>query len=234
MPTRTDAEVLRRAHARLVELAERDLDRFWESLDLNQPERARDELLEFVPTLTTVYGEASATVAADWYDDLRASEGVPGRFAAVMAAPFAVHYVQQRVRYASRHLFTDDPGAAKPFLMGAVQRYVVQPGRDTVTRSAARDPRASGWVRVTHGETCKFCVGLAARGAVYKESTVRFAAHDGCDCGAMPSWNPKAPEVPVEAYVASERTSGMTDEQKERHNARIREWLNREHPDIRG
>lgn len=225
MPTASDAATLRRAHARIAGLAERDLDRFWATLDLSRPERARDQLLDFVPALTTVYGEAAAVVAADWYDELRAAEGVRGRFTSVMAAPFAVDAVQARVRFGAAHLFTDTPDAMKPFLSGAVQKYVLQPGRDTVAVSAVEDPVASGWQRVTQGETCRFCVGLAARGAVYRQESAAFAAHGHCDCTAVPSWDPDAPEVPVEAYVASRRTSGMSPEQKEAHTARTREWI---------
>lgn len=234
MPSPSDAAELRRAQVELARLAERDLDRFWASLDLSRPERSRDALLAFVPALTTTYGDAAAAVAADWYDELRAAERVPGRFAAVMAAPYATEAVEARIRYGAGHLFTDSPDLMKPFLAGAVQKYVLQPSRDTVSGSAAADPRAAGWHRQTQGETCKFCVGLASRGAVYKEATAHFAAHDHCDCVALPSWDADAPEVPVEAYVASRRTSRMSPEQKERHNATVREWLNREFPDNRG
>lgn len=110
----------------------------------------------------------------------------------------------------------------------------MQPGRDTITRSTDLDPRAVGWQRITSAGACKFCVGLAARGAVYKQSTVRFAAHTNCSCSASPSWDATAPEVPAEAYQASARTSTMSEEQLLAHRARTREWLNSEFPDVRG
>ena len=84
---------------------------------------------------------------------------------------------------------------------------------------------AVGWHRETRPGACDFCRMLAGRGGVYKESTVRFAAHDDCGCVAVPSWDANAPEVDVMAYVASERTSRMSPAQRERHNQRVRDWI---------
>src|SRR5690625_6174612 len=52
------------------------------SVDLRNPKRARDRLLVEVPQLTTAYGEQAALLAADWYDELRYLERVPGRYRA--------------------------------------------------------------------------------------------------------------------------------------------------------
>lgn len=225
MPSQSDAARLRAANIALVDRVQRDLNGFWGSLDLSKPERVRDALLRFVPVLTTAYGDAAAVVAADWYDELRASEGVQGRFAALMADTFPVEYVAQRVRFGAQHLFTEQPDQTRVFLADAVQEYVLQPGRDTVARSALADPQGSGWHREVRGDGCRFCRMLAGRGGVYREATAGFASHGGCNCVAMPSWDANAPEVPVSAYVASEKTAAMTPEQHARHTARVREYL---------
>lgn len=209
MPSPSDVAELRAANESLSRRVEADLRGFWASLDLSQPERARDALLEFVPALTTVYGEGMAAVAADWYDEMRAAEAVPGRFRAEMAAAFPAEYVEARVRYGAGHLFTDAPNEMLSFLSGAVQEYVLQPGRDTVARSTLADPRASGWHRETRGEACGFCRMLAGRGGVYKEATASFASHGHCNCVAAPSWDADAPEVPAVAYVASQRMDSL-------------------------
>lgn len=204
MPSLIDE--FRAANRTLSARAERDLLAFWATLDLTKPERARDALLRFIPTLTTLYGQGAATVAADWYDELRAVERIPGRFAATVAAPFATDYVEQRVRFGAAHLFTDAPSEMLPFLDGVVQEYVLQPGRDTIQQSAKADPRAVGWHRETSPGACKFCRMLAGKGGVYhKESSATFAAHGDCNCSARPSWDADAPQVPAVAYVASTR-----------------------------
>lgn len=213
----------------------RDLAAFWATLDLSRPERSRDALLEFVPVLVQTYGESAAVVAADWYDEVRAIEGVPGRFRAVMAAPIATPHVQQRVRFAAQHLFTDAPSQMLAFLDGAADKYVLQAGRDTIRGSSIRDPRAVGWHRETRSSStfaagCGFCRVLAGRGGVYKWETAPFAAHDDCHCVAIPSWDANAKEVPADAYVASTRTAGMTQEGRDYHFSQIRDLAALEDP----
>jgi len=230
MPSRADVETLQAANRGLVTLARRDLQAFWATLDLTRPERARDLLLEFTPVLVERYGEAAATVAADFYDDLRASERAPGRFSARMADPVSVERVQARTRFGAQHLFTDAPDQMLTFLAGAVTKYVLEPGRATIVQSTAADPAAVGWHREarpseSYTSGCRFCQMLVSRGAVYKESTVRFAAHDDCNCVALPSWDANAPEVDAMAYVASQRTSRMSPAQREAHNKRVRDWI---------
>lgn len=225
----------RLAQAGISTRVKRDLAGFWSSLDLARPERARDALLEFVPVLVQTYGESAAVVAADWYDDMRLTERVPGRFRAVMATPMAAPYVQQRVRFAAQHLFTDTPGQMLAFLDGAADKYVLQAGRDTIRQSSIRDPRAAGWHRETRPSStfaagCGFCRVLAGRGGVYKWDAAPFAAHDDCHCVAVPSWDVDAPEVPADAYVASTRTAGMTQEERDRHFSQIRDLAALEDP----
>lgn len=195
MPSPSDVAQLRSANGELAARVQRDLTQFWGSLDLSKPERARDELLRFVPSLTTVYGDAAALVAADWYDAMRAVEDVASRYAAQQAETFAQEWVEDRVRYGARHLFTDDPDQMLKFLDGAVQEYALQPGRDTIARAAIRDPDALGWRRAARSGACEFCHMLARRGSVYRAATVRFVAHGKCSCVPVPAWAKGAPAV---------------------------------------
>jgi len=229
MPSATDVAEFYAAQNELAGRAVRDLTQFWGTLDVERPKVAKRQLVEVVPALTVAYGEASAVLAADWYDDMRATARVPGRFRAVMAAPFAVEYVRQRVDYGARHLFTGAPGQTLEFLDGAVNRYVLQPGRETIRESAVADPQAVGWKRETRPSKsfvsgCNFCNLLAGRGGVYKWDTAPFASHDDCHCVASPSWDQDAIEVPVDAYVASIQNSQLSAEQREERSARARDW----------
>lgn len=227
MPTPADAEALREIQAGVRALVIGDLEAFFASLDLGRPEAARDALLEYVPFLVATYGEQAASLAADWYDDVRADEGVPGRFRAAMDVPDESEATEGLVRRAAGALFTDVPLAALPMIQGKAAQYAIEGARQTVMVSTMRDPRSSGWRRVTRSGACRFCRMLAGRGAVYKESTAFFAAHGGaeggeCNCAAVPSWDPDAPEVDVFLYEASRRTTGMSEPEKARHNEVIR------------
>jgi hypothetical protein len=177
------------------------------------------------------YGDIAAVVSADWYDDLRADAGVARGFAATPAATVEASVVQAEVRYASGALFTETPTDTLSVLDGATARYVLQAGRDTIVSATQRDPKAVGWYRVSGGG-CDFCNMLAARGAVYKKTTVNFAAHDHCRCASVPSWDPSRPEADVNQYVASQRTSNMSPAAKAEHNEKLRGFLEswRENP----
>src|SRR5699024_6123135 len=183
------------------------------AFDLSNALIVRSRLLKFVPELVDTYGESAAAVAQDWYDTVRESYGLPSHFRAVVPGKGfwerqAVQ-VERTVHRAAEHVFTGDAAALETALSGPVGKYVQQAGRETIIQSSFADPQASGWRRVTRGETCGFCRMLAGRGAVYMRETAHFASHTRCDCGAVPSWDENAPEVDVDLYKASERMDAM-------------------------
>lgn len=217
--------VLRQQNAEIEARLKREVLRFFSGLDLSRPDQARDALLDYIPFLTDGFGDISAVVSADWFDEIRMALDIPGTYVAEMADPFPAQFVRERIRYGAAHLYTDTPEQIIPFIQDIVQEYALQPGRDTIAQSVLRDPNGRGWQRHTSAGACKFCRVLAGRGGVYTKDSVTFASHGGCGCVAKPSWDPNAPEVPVEAYVASERTSRMNEEQKAEHRARVKAFM---------
>jgi hypothetical protein len=75
-------------------------------------------------------------------------------------------------------------------LSGVAQRLVLQSGRDTVSRSAFSDPVRTGYARIPTGPTtCRWCVMLASRGAIYADAKAAGEGnkyHGDCDCAAVP------------------------------------------------
>lgn len=221
MVSPADAERLRQAQRGIRALIVQDLAAFFASLNLDRPETARNDLLAYMPILVAQYGESAAAVAADWYDAQRAAEGIPGRFRAEMADSPYLDAVDGTTRRAAGALFTPTPQDALVTLTASAGKYALAAGRQTIVTSTFRDPRASGWQRVTRPGACGFCRMLSGRGDVYKESTAHFASHGSCNCAAVPSWDQSAPEVDVTIYQASRRTTLMTPQQKAEHNALI-------------
>lgn len=222
---RQQVQRLRVANRALAVRMQRELGAAWRGLDLGRPAAARDELLRVAPVLTTRFGVMSAALSAEWYDEARDVASVGGSFRARPADPVAPQIVQSRTRFGAQHLFTLNQEQTLAFLGTALTEYALQPGRDTITQNTMRDPRAAGWERSVSANACDFCVMLSGRGGVYKEATAGFAAHGHCNCTASPSWDRNAPEVPVSAYVASERTDRMSEDERERHNERVREYV---------
>lgn len=214
----TSAAEARAALIALTGLARRDLFALWQQLADLPPDQLGDALADLLPLLGDRYGLAAATLAADWYDDLREASEVPGRFLAEPAAlPDDARY-QSLARWGVSPMFgaNPEPLAALGLVWGGMQRTIADAHRLTIVDNSIRDPQASGWKRVGVGE-CSFCALLISRGSVYQESTARFASHDNCRCSAVPAFN--GDPVPVNPYTPSTRSISDAD------RARVREYL---------
>jgi hypothetical protein len=112
------------------------------------------------------FGQASAAVAAQFYDEQRSAAVAPGQFTATLADPLPERMLDKIVT--SAFLGGAEPAdhthgledAAKTTsdlpveervparLDGQLQRLVLQPGRETVAGNVAKDPAKPRYVRV--------------------------------------------------------------------------------------
>jgi hypothetical protein len=192
-----DLERFRQANAGLSKLVRDQLEAFFLSLNLSKPEAARDALLEYVPILVAQYGDVAATLAAEWYNELRGTSGAVGRFTALTAASVPAGAAQAKVRFLAGHLWTPEPGAMLGGLLTSTDKYVKQPGRDTIAKNAKRE--GVRWARVPTGaKTCSWCLTLASRDAVYssKASAGGDGNHYHGDCDCVPTRIAKASDYP--------------------------------------
>lgn len=172
----------------IVALARRDLARLWPRVDW-----ASDKAVTAVATvyrsIVSRYGSAGASIAAEYYDDLRARHELSTGYRAVPADPVPEARVANIVESAFRgrsHVSVvelDDDAAAttnhvtvsttselpvaervQARLEGSLSKLVQQPARDTIAENVAADPAGPTWIRVPTGETtCEFCIMLASR-----------------------------------------------------------------------
>jgi hypothetical protein len=207
MPTTSD---LREAVDQLHALAANDLRDLWRQI--TNVDEARAALEDVLPLLVRSYGAAAATVAADWYDDLRDELNASRRFTAI-AAEVAEDGAEELARWGIKPLFQAQPDwdSALTLVDGGLQRRIANGARETVRVSALADPGADGWQRVASAG-CSFCQMLAGRGAVYSEARADFASHDHCRCHAVPAFSGRP--RPVKPYTPSERV--VTDADRER------------------
>lgn len=161
------------------------------------------EWIAAVRALAGEYGSASATAAADYYDAQRVAAQATGRFTVPLLDPPPDEQVDNSLRWATKDLWPRDPDdpkttaaqklpieqrldAAEAKAEAVVQKLVTDQGRGTVVGAVRRDRQAVGWARTAALGACAFCRMLAIRGMTYKQDTVGFRAHDGCNCGAVP------------------------------------------------
>lgn len=181
-----------RANDGIAALVERDLAAFFALLDFSKPGAVKLDLFDYIPELVAQYGDVAATVAADWYEELREVEGVGGSFRPSLAPPLPLDQVNGRLGYATRPtgpLWTGDSATLTAFLSMMANEYALQPGRDTVMQAAHKDKAA--YARVPEPGACKFCLMLASRGFVYSKDTAGDSKkfHGKCRCNAMPVWD---------------------------------------------
>ena len=194
------------------------------------PEAQRADLLDAVPSIIAYYADGTSALAADFYDDERERAAARGRFTAEPVVVDRDEKIRRAIAWASQPMFEETLDATvESRLAEVVQLETARPHRDTITTNRRRDPEAVGWRRVASGG-CKFCSMLAAKGAIYREDTVRFASHPHCQCTAWPAFrtNDDGSEVGVMEYVASKRRRSPAEKE------RLRDYLNQHFPDVHG
>lgn len=208
----------------VTDIALRELDPIW---TVRSVDAVTDTLHDVMPAFIDTWSSAAAALAADWYDDFREARNIGGRFTAIISE-LGDKGVDALVGWATESLRQDVPDfdAARTRLEGGAQRRIADSARETVMGSSIEDPQSRGWQRIVNGESCGFCIMLAARGGVYTEKTSRFGAHDHCDCSASPVWVDDP--VPVEPYRPSEKTITPAE------RAATREWIERTYPGHEG
>ena len=167
--------------ARISKLARRELRAFWNLLDKRDLVAARKELEEFFPSLVQAYGDAAATISADWFEELTGD-------AAFLGDDVNEERANAKMRWAIGAGFDGDLTQAISTLEMVADELVKQFGRDTIVNSATGNGRR--FARVPVGETCNWCIMMGSRGFVYSS----FAAAGGlsrwhggdCDCQVIP------------------------------------------------
>ena len=138
---------------------------------------AMDELVWTAYNISQKYGEAAATLAAEFYDMSAALAGVVCP-AAVPAATPTYGEVAKSV------MGTAKSGNAE-MIASSVGRLVKMTGVDTTMSNALRD--GAQWAWIPSGDTCAFCITLASRGwqraskAAIKNGHAEHI-HANCDC----------------------------------------------------
>lgn len=129
--------------------------------------------------ISTTYGEAAATLAAEMYDAIGLASGMfldP----AEVAATARIAQVDWTVRGAAKTQNVHE-------VASAVGRLVKKAGVDTVLQNAKRDGAEVAWV--PNGDTCAFCIALASRGWRDADSSYQEHIHSNCDCTLATRFN---------------------------------------------
>lgn len=165
----TAPETYRRAQAALSSRAAADLRKVWPRLLTMSPDRTAEALALVLAEVTDKYGSASAALAAEWFEELRAASGATGSLTAQAAALPSTERLEILARWGVGPLFGATPASATALSLvtGGLSRQVLSVGRETLMQSIATDPAGPRYARHASANACAFCAMLATRGPVY-------------------------------------------------------------------
>ena len=172
------------------------LERLWPALDWARLDATYPAFAVSVARVVQRNRQTSAGLAASYLRAFRQAEGVPGAIEPVFAQPLIVEQFNASlgatsiaaIKTAASNGIAQDVAMSNALTQttGAMARLVLNAGRETTLETLRADSAAFGFQRVLGGGGCDFCQMLAGRGAVYKEDTASFEAHDHCGCTAVP------------------------------------------------
>ena len=134
-----------------------------------------EALVAYAYGVTTKYGEAAVALVAEMYDAIAEMENVPLEPADPEQTPSygTVRRTIYGVMKTSRNT---------AMIAAAVGRQVKKAGADTMLKNAVRDHAQYAWIAI--GETCPFCLSIAAEGWKPAGSGTLKSEHihGNCDC----------------------------------------------------
>ena len=132
-------------------------------------------LIAYANALVTKYGEGSATLAAQMYDEL----------AEIQNAQVAAAVPAETPDYGTVAKMVKATITSPSAMIQGVSRLVKQAGADTTLQNARRDRAQFAWI--PHGDTCAFCLMLASNGWRNQSQNAMKNGHashihSNCDC----------------------------------------------------
>lgn len=151
----------------------------------------RDFAWQVMLEAVQIYGDASATAAADYYDSVMSAAG-NGAKPALLHSGVDEDQAERAARYQAGKLVKGDQLGFERECAAYASDATRQAANRTMLGNALRDEgRGVRYARVPTGaETCTFCRMLSSRGFVYrsKESAKLFGHnHRGCNCEVVVS-----------------------------------------------
>lgn len=140
--------------------------------------KTKQAAIDYAFALATKYGEAAAAAVCEFYDQI-VSEWSDSILPPAEPAATATYSEVAKAVNGTAKQFNDE------IIADAVGRLVKLAGVDTVMQNAIRD--GAQWAWIPRGDTCAFCIALAANGWQYasKDALKNGHAehvHANCDC----------------------------------------------------
>lgn len=191
----------------------------WPDLVPNELAASFEALRPEVAAIGSQFAAASASLAVDYYEELRAASGVRDPFRVPIVEPPGLGRMSAYLNATTADLLAasarqvDDLFNAELTLLvqqeaeASLAALVADTSREQIIEAGRADRRATKWARVTRAGACSFCRLLASRGAVYRfENAANFRAHTAvngrggtCQCTVEPQFGQYEPTAQARA-----------------------------------
>ena len=208
MISRADFNAYNEAVSALTDSAAKEAERQIGTWITINPDASVADIREFAKEtlegLCQVYGEAAASLAAEWYDIQASTEHVKLP-EAITEVTYSSAQIYKVVHYQVGKLVKGDTQGFISACGEYLENNVKESLNNTIIANAKRDKsKGVRFARVTTGaETCSFCYMLASRGAVYhsRQTAGEFNHyHRRCDCKVVPGFEDDQDAAIVEGY----------------------------------
>lgn len=187
-------------------------------------------LIRYAYRIATKYGEASAALSAAMYDAIAELSGKayePAELADTATYEETAVAVNGTLKKSQNYVM----------LAGAVSRLVKLAGADTILRNAKRDGAQYAWIPL--GDTCAYCLMLAAKGwrDDYGDDDHAEHIHSNCNCTYSVRFTPQggvegyAPEKYKRIYLNAD-LDGQAPTEENRLNAMRRMFYKKNKEEI--
>lgn len=196
-----------RHHAAMAALNE-SLKRALRSPQLLRMDKTSAKYADAVAALVQEFASASASLTADYYEDVREAAGITTPYRVPAPEDLPVDRVGESLAPAKKV----DPKVAQSQVESIAGLLVTSTGKSLLISAIMGDDKAKKWARVTRPGACAFCRMLATRGPVYKsDKTASFIPHPGpgkrggvCQCTIEAVFHPESYE-PTAATRADQK-----------------------------
>lgn len=181
------------------------VQKLWPMLDPTDLDASYQQFAGSLSVLIERNRQTSAGLTAQYLRTYRDMSGIPGAAKIIVPQGMNVEQFTTSLRSTSVAAAKIATGNGDPLdvamqkaltqTQGSMGRLVLGAGRETMMGTIQADSAATGFSRILGGGGCDFCRMLAGRGAVYKEDTADFEAHDHCGCTGQPEYDSSVPRL---------------------------------------
>lgn len=158
-------------------------------------ESLADRLMEGYIALVRTYGSVAATIAVEFYRELRAASGVSVPYEPTIFPADDSNLLPRDVRQAIKES-GGDLGKLASKLADVSQQRVMEHADQALVSNAKRDPAHPKWALVPHAGACAWCRFLGSQDFRYSSEAKALASrHPNCLCTPVVDFDTRNPSL---------------------------------------